>query len=65
MKWKNKRVQILTGGSLSGNLVRVAIAVNKNAEVLREAVQKIEELSEEIEQLKAGGENENYNKEES
>ena len=57
MKWKNKRVQILTGGSLSGNLVRVAIAVNKNAEVLREAVQKIEELSEEIEQLKAGGGN--------
>lgn len=55
MKWKNKRVQILTGGSLSGNLVRVAIAVNKNAEVLREAIQKIEELSEEIEQLKAGG----------
>ena len=58
MKWKNKRVQILTGGSLSGNLVRVAIAVNKNAEVLREAVQKIEELSEEIEQLKEGGDNE-------
>ena len=58
MKWKNKRVQILTGGSLSGNLVRVAIAVNKNAEVLKEAVRKIEELSEEIEQLKAGGENE-------
>ena len=54
MKWKNKGVQILTGGSLSGNLVRVAIAVNKNAEVLREAVQKIEELSEEIEQLKVG-----------
>ena len=58
MKWKNKKVQILTGGSLSGNLVRVAIAVNKNAEVLREAIQKIEELSEEIEQLKAGRENE-------
>ena len=54
MKWKNKRVQILTGGSLSGNLVSVAIAVNKNAEVLREAVQKIEELSDEIEQLKEG-----------
>ena len=52
MKWKNKRVQTLTGGSLSGNLVRVAIAVNKNAELLREAVQKIEELSEEIERLK-------------
>ena len=58
MKWKNKGVQILTGGSLSGNLVRVAIAVNKNAEVLKEAVQKIEELSKEIEQLKAGGKNE-------
>ena len=58
MKWKNKGVQILTGGSLSGNLVRVAIAVNKNAEVLKEAVQKIEELSEEIEQLKAGRDNE-------
>ena len=57
MKWKNKGVQILTGGSLSGNLVRVAIAVNKNAEVLKEAVQKIEELSEEIEQLKAGDDN--------
>ena len=59
MKWKNKRVQILTGGSLSGNLVRVAIAVNKNAEVLRGAIQKIEELSEEIEQLKAGVKNVN------
>ena len=58
MKWKNKGVQILTGGSLSGNLVRVAIAVNKNAEVLKEAVQKIEELSEEIEQLKVGVKNE-------
>ena len=52
MKWKNKEVQILTGGSLSGNLVRVAIAVNKNAEVLKEAVQKIEELSAEIDRLK-------------
>lgn len=49
MKWKNKKVQILTGSSLSGNLARVEIAVNKNAEVLREAIQKIEELSEEIE----------------
>ena len=58
MKWKNKRVQTLTGGSLSGNLVRVAIAVNKNAELLRESVQKIEELSEEIERLKESGKNE-------
>lgn len=44
MKWKNKRVQTLTGGSLSGNLVRVEIAVNKNAEVLREAEQKLKEM---------------------
>lgn len=58
MKWKNKSVSTLTGGSLSGNLVMVAIVVNKNAELLKEAVQKIEELSEEIERLKAGGKNE-------
>ena len=58
MKWKNKGVQILTGGSLSGNLVRVAIAVNKNAEVLKEAVQKIEELSAEIDRLKEAMSNE-------
>ena len=52
MKWKHKKVTELTGGSLSGNLVTVARAVNNNAEVLKEAVQKIEELSEEIERLK-------------
>lgn len=54
MKWKNKKVIELSGGSLSGNLVTVAMAVNRNAEVLKEAVQKIEELSNEIERLKAG-----------
>ena len=58
MKWKNKRVSELSGFSLSSNLVIVARAVNKNAKVLKEAVQKIEELSEEIEQLKADGKNE-------
>ena len=57
MKWKNKKIHELSGGSLSPNLVRVARAVNGNAEVLKEAVQKIEELSNEIEQLKAGEEN--------
>lgn len=55
MKWKHKKVIELSGGSLSGNLVTVARAVNVNAEALKEAIQKIEELSEEIEQLKAGG----------
>lgn len=52
MKWKHKKVTELTGGSLSGNLVVVARAVNDNAEVLKEAVQKIEELSDEIKRLK-------------
>lgn len=54
MKWKHKTVTELTGGSLSGNLVAVARAVNNNAYTLKEAVQKIEELSKEIEQLKKG-----------
>ena len=54
MKWKHKEVIELSGGSLSRNLVVVARALNENAEVLKEAVQKIDELSKEIEQLKAG-----------
>lgn len=58
MKWKHKKVTELTGGSFSGNLVVVARAVNNNACTLKEAVQKIEELSKEIEQLKEGGVNE-------
>ena len=52
MKWKNKKVTELSGGSLSSNLVMVARAVNGNAEVLKVAVQKIEELSAEIDRLK-------------
>ena len=52
MKWKNKKVTELIGGSLSSNLVVVARAVNNNAEVLKESVQKIEELSAEIDRLK-------------
>ena len=52
MKWKNKKVTELTGGSLSSNLVVVVRAVNNNADVLKEAVQKIEELSDEIDRLK-------------
>lgn len=54
MKWKHKTVTELTGGSLSENLLVVARAVNNNACTLKEAVQKIEELSKEIEQLKKG-----------
>lgn len=52
MNWKHKRITELTGGSLSGNMVTVANAVNNNGYVLKEAVQKIEELSIEIEKLK-------------
>lgn len=52
MKWKHKRIIELTGGSLSGNMVTVARAVNNNGYVLKEAVQKIEELSIEVERLR-------------
>ena len=52
MKWKNTKVTELIGGSLSSNLVVVARAVNNNAEVLKEAVQKLEELRAEIDRLK-------------
>ena len=45
MKWKYKTIQELTGGSLSSNMVRVARVVNHNAYLLKEAVQKIEELN--------------------
>lgn len=56
MKWDNRKVIELSGYSFSENLNEVARAVNKNAEVLKEAVQKIEELSLEIEKLKNKGE---------
>ena len=53
MKWKNKAVVEMSGISLSSSVRELAMAINHNAEVLREAVQKIEELSEEIERRKA------------
>lgn len=52
MKWNNKTVVEITGGSLSSSVRELAMAINHNAEVLREAVQKIEELSEEVERRK-------------
>ena len=55
MKWKNKTVVEITGGSLSSSIRVLARAINNNAEVLREAVQKIEKLGEEVDQLKTGG----------
>lgn len=55
MKWKNKAVTKITGISLSSRVRELAMAINHNAEVLREAVQKIEELSDKVDRLKAGG----------
>lgn len=57
MKWKNKAVTKITGISLSSSVRELAMAINHNAEVLREAVQKIEELSDKVERLKEGGVN--------
>lgn len=51
LKWINKTVKEVVGFSFSGNLLEVARVVNHNAELLKEAVQKIEELSEKIEKL--------------
>lgn len=59
MKWNNKTVVEITGGLLSSSVRELAMAINHNAEVLREAVQKIEKLNEEVEQLKGGGVNGN------
>lgn len=55
MKWKNKTVTKITGISLSSSVRELAMAINHNAEVLREAVQKIEELSDKVDRPKAGG----------
>lgn len=55
MKWKNKTVVEMSGGSLSSSVRELAMAINHNAEVLREAVQKIEELSEKIKRMEEGG----------
>lgn len=55
MKWKNKTVTKITGISLSSSLRELAMAINHNAEVLREAVQKIEELSDKVDRLKEAG----------
>lgn len=55
MKWNNKTVVKMYGGSLSSNVRELAMAINNNAEVLREAVQKIEELSDKVDRLMVGG----------
>lgn len=57
MKWKNKTVIKLDCG-LFGSAKENSRAINKNADVLIECCNKIEELSKEIDKLKAGGVNE-------
>lgn len=53
MKWKNKKVMKMSGG-LFRNHTEMCRAINRNAEVLIECCNKIEELSKEIDKLKAG-----------
>ena len=50
--WKHRKIEMLSGGSLSSNLVVVARALNKNAEVLKECCNKVDELIEEVRLLK-------------
>ena len=57
MKWKN-RTAIKMSGGMFGNSTEMCRAINKNADVLIECCNKIEELSKDIEQLKAGGKDE-------
>lgn len=54
MKWKNRKVIKMSCG-LFGNHTEMCRAINRNAEVLIECCNKIEELSKEIDKLKAGG----------
>lgn len=54
MKWKN-RTAIKMSGGMFGNSTEMCRAINKNADVLIECCNKIEELSKDIERLKAGG----------
>lgn len=56
MIWKNRKVIKMSGG-LFGNHTEMCRAINRNAEVLIECCNKIEELSKEIDKLKAGGKN--------
>lgn len=53
MKWKN-RTAIKMSGGMFGNSTEMCRAINKNADVLIECCNKIEELSKDIERLKAG-----------
>lgn len=50
MKWKNHKIIILQGG-LFGNHTETCRAINRNAEVLKEACNHIKHLEEKIEEL--------------
>lgn len=51
MNWKNKKIIKLCGSTFNSILREIAIAVNRNADVLQEACNKIEELQKQIELL--------------
>lgn len=51
MKWKNKEVMKMADG-LFGDKAIVNRTINKNADILIECCNKIEQLSKEIEQLR-------------
>lgn len=52
MKWRNRAIIELSGTSLKRDTITLADAINRNARVLREAVQKIEELNKQVEELR-------------
>ena len=50
MKWKNHKIIVLQGG-LFGNHTEACRAINRNADVLREACQHIKYLEEKVQTL--------------
>lgn len=55
MKWKNHKIIVLQGG-LFGNHTETCRAINRNAEVLKEACKHIKYLEEKIKDLEQKGE---------
>lgn len=51
LDWKHRKIELLSGGSLSSNLVVVARASNRNAEVLKECCNKVDDLEKRNQEL--------------
>lgn len=56
MRLKHSKIIELSGGSLSGNLIIVARAVNQNGYVLKDLCNYIEQLEKRIEELEGAEE---------